>query len=117
MDLVYMTDDERIEMMRKRHAFFSKMVEGYTDLHMFFKDNDERFAIMGMELSEFDTHLQIYIQLDFTEYECYYIDKDNRGKLVVRNTVSWDDCCAREEIDIFQWQRNKFENFQSCITE
>lgn len=72
---------------------------------------------MGMELSEFDTHLQIYIQLDFTEYECYYIDKDNRGKLVVRNTVSWDDCCAREEIDIFQWQRNKFENFQSCITE
>ena len=112
-----MTDDERIEMMRKRHAFFSKMVEGYTDLHMFFKDNDERFAIMGMELSEFDTHLQIYIQLDFTEYECYYIDKDNRGKLVVRNTVSWDDCCAREEIDIFQWQRNKFENFQSCITE
>lgn len=117
MDLVYMTDDERIEMMRKRHAFFSKMVEGYTDLHMFFKDNDERFAIMGMELSEFDTHLQIYIQLDFTEYECYYIDKENRGKLVVRNTVSWDDCCAREEIDIFQWQRNKFENFQSCITE
>lgn len=112
-----MTEDERIEMMRKRHAFFSKMVEGYTDLHMFFKDNDERFAIMGMELSEFDTHLQIYIQLDFTEYECYYIDKDNRGKLVVRNTVSWDDCCAREEIDIFQWQRNKFENFQSCITE
>ena len=43
-----MTDDERIEMMRKRHAFFSKMVEGYYDLHKFFVDNDERFAIMGM---------------------------------------------------------------------
>lgn len=101
-----MTDDERIKMMRKRHALFSKMVEGYTDLHMFFKDNDERFAIMGMELSEFDTHLQIYIQLDFTEYECYYIDKDNRGKLVVRNTVSWDEYCARANTDIFSKERN-----------
>ncbi len=106
MDLVYMTEDKRIEMMRKRHAFFSKMVEGYTDLHMFFKDNDERFAIMGMELSEFDTHLQIYIQLDFTEYEYYYIDKDEQGNLVVRNTVSWDDCCACVDIDIFSKERN-----------
>lgn len=96
-----MTDDERIEMMRKRHAFFSKMVEGYSDLHKFFIENDERFAIMGMELSELNTCLQIYIQLDFTEYEYYYIDKSKDGNLVVRDTVSWDEYCACTDIDIF----------------
>ena len=96
-----MTDEERIVLMRKRHAFFSEMVKGYTDLHTFFMENDERFAIMGMELTESDNHLQIYIQLDFTEYEYYYIDKDKEGKLVVRNTVSWDEYCACADIDIF----------------
>lgn len=56
-----MTNEERIVMMRKRHAFFTEMTKGYTDLHTFFLDNDERFAVMGMELSERDTQLQIYI--------------------------------------------------------
>lgn len=106
MDLVYMTDEERIMMMRKRHAFFSEMVKGYTDLHKFFIDNDERFAIMGMELSEDNTFLQIYIQLDFTEYEYYYVDKDEHGNLVVRNTVTWNECCSYADIDIFSKKRN-----------
>lgn len=96
-----MTNEERIAMMRKRHAFFIEMTKGYTDLHTFFIDNDERFAVMGMELTERDTHLQIYIQLDFTEYEYYYIDKNIDGKLVVRNTVSWDEYCSCTDIDIF----------------
>lgn len=96
-----MTDNQRIDFMRKRHAFFSEMVNSYTDLHTFFIENDERFAIMGMELTESDNHLQIYIQLDFTEYEYYYIDKTDDGKLVVRNTVSWDEYCACADIDIF----------------
>lgn len=101
MDLVCMAEEERIAMMRKRHAFFSEMVKGYTDLHTFFVEKDERFAIMGMELTESDNHLQIYIQLDFTEYEYYYIDKDKDGRLAVRNTVSWDEYCACADIDIF----------------
>ena len=96
-----MTNEERIAMMRKRHAFFHRNDKGLTDLHTFFIDNDERFAVMGMELTERDTHLQIYSQLDFTEYEYYYINKNIDGKLVVRNTVSWDEYCACTDIDIF----------------
>ncbi len=101
MDLVNMTNEERIEMMRKRHAFFSKLVEGYTDLHQFFKENEERFAVMGMDLCERESYLQIYIQLDFTEYEYYYVEKEVNGKLTVSSTVSWDEWCACSEIDIF----------------
>ncbi len=101
MDLVYMTEAERFSMMRKRHAFFTKILEGYNDLHRFFLENDERFAIMGMELTESDNHLQIYIQLDFTEYEYYYIDKSEKGELIVRNYVTFDEYCAHTDIDIF----------------
>ena len=101
MGLVDMTDEKRIAMMRKRHALFSEMAKGYTDLHTFFVENDERFAIMGMEITGSDYHLHIYIQLDFTEYEYYYIDKDKDGGLAARNTVSWDEYCACADIDIF----------------
>lgn len=96
-----MTDEERIALMRKRYAFFSEMVKGYTDIHTFFIENDERFAIMGMELSEGDNYLTIYIQLDFTEYEYYHIVVDSQGRLVVENNVTWDYRCATSEVDIF----------------
>lgn len=50
-------------------------------MHTFFIETDERFAIMDMELTESDNHLQIYIQLDFTEYEYTILIKRKMGDL------------------------------------
>ena len=73
MDLTNMTKAERIEMMRKRQAYFSAIAEEYASFADFIKAQDMWLALMGVELTEYSKYITLYIQLDFTEYEQYYI--------------------------------------------
>lgn len=51
MNLIDMTLEERYAMMRKRHAFLSETVKGYTSLEEYAHDKDEWFAIRGINLT------------------------------------------------------------------
>ncbi|MDE6095277.1 MAG: hypothetical protein K2G52_03725 [Muribaculaceae bacterium] len=95
MDLTMMSTKERIEMMRKRQAYFSAVAEKYTSFTDFIRAQEMWLAIMGIELTEYEDYLQLYIQLDFTEYEYYFIIKTPDGTLTVSDIILWQDevCC------------------------
>ena len=54
MNLIDMTDKERYAMMRKRHAFLSETLIGYTSLQDYASDKDEWFAVRGIALRLMD---------------------------------------------------------------
>ena len=102
MNLVDMTNEERYAMMRKRHAFLTETVKGYTSLEDYARDKDEWFAILGVELSLGDNCISLWIQLDYYEYEEYYIEPTADNKLVVSTEIWWqNEVCANEILNIF----------------
>ena len=102
MDLTDMTFEERYAMMRKRHSFLNLMVKSYTSLEEFAKEKDEWFAMLGVELTLGTNSISLYMQLDYDEYETYYIIPGNDGKLTVSEVVSWQDpYCFNDDINIF----------------
>lgn len=106
MDFADMEYDERLDWMRKRHAYFSDLVKGYNSLENFLKDKEEQLGILGMDLSydyENQNRLTIYMSLDFQEYERYYIELDKDGKLKVSPIIMWQDpYCCNSELNIFE---------------
>jgi len=97
-----MAFEKRLEMMQKRHAFISEMVKGYTDFDRFVGDYDERLAVMGIELQQYEHHLYLYNSLGFNEYEGYHIVRGKNGQLVVSPVILWqDDYCANDYLNIF----------------
>jgi len=102
MDLIDMSFEKRLEMMQKRHEFLSEMVNGYTDFDTFISDHDERLAVMGIELHQYDDHLYLYNSLGFNEYEGYHIVRNKSGQLVVSPVIWWQDLyCANNLMNIF----------------
>ncbi len=85
----------RIEMMRKRQAYFSAVAEEYTSFADFIRMQDFWLAIMGIQLTEYEDHIELYIQLDLTEYEQYYVIKTPDDNLTVSDVIQWQDnyCC------------------------
>lgn len=103
MDLISMSNRERFAMMRKRHAFLSETVKGYTSLKDYARDKDEWFAILGIELSLRESCISLWIQLDYGEYEQYFVVPTSDGKLAVSHIIWWqNDVCANEVLDIFK---------------
>lgn len=102
MDLIDMTREERYVMMRKRHAFLCDMVKSYTSLEEFAKEKDEWFAMLGVELTLGANAVSLYMQLDYGDYETYYIIPGNDDKLTVSEVISWQDpYCYNDNINIF----------------
>ena len=94
-------EEDRLEMMRKRQAYFSAIAEEYTSFADFIKAQDIWLAIMGIELTDCGRYVKLYIQLDFTEYEEYYVIMTDDGYLSVSDIVMWnDDVCCTSYIDI-----------------
>lgn len=92
---------DRLEMMRKRQAYFSAVAEEYTSFADFIKAQDIWLAIMGIELKDCGRCVKLYIQLDFTEYEEYYVIMTDDGHLSVSDIVMWnDEVCCTSYIDI-----------------
>lgn len=102
MDLVDMTHNERIAMMRKRYAHFCELVKKYTSFEDFIQDMDEKLALWGIGLDESDDWLTLYIALDYSEYEEYHVIMGDDGHLTMSKGVYWqDDYCCNSLINIF----------------
>ena len=88
--------------MRKRHAFLTKSVKGYTSLEEYAKDKDEWFAILSVELYAGENGISLWFQLGYYDYEEYYIELTADGQLVVSPIISWQDfVCANGYLNIF----------------
>lgn len=81
----------RLEMMRKRHAYFSAVAEEYTSFADFIKAHGMWLTIMGIELTDCGQYLKLYIQLSPAEYEEYYVIMDKDGQLNISDIVMWND--------------------------
>ncbi len=102
MNLLNMNFEERLAMMRKRQAFLSQFTEGCSTFEDFIKANDEKLAVMGIELKHTpgnDHHITLWIQLDYCFYEAYHVVHAVNGGLEISNIIWWEDMC-NELLDI-----------------
>lgn len=60
-------------MMRKRHAFLSETVKGYTSLEDYARDKDEWFAVIGISLTYDVDFVSLVIALDYEGIEEYFV--------------------------------------------
>lgn len=82
-----MSYEKWLEMKQKRFAFISQTVEGYSSLQDYAHDNDEWFAIIGMNLQLNEKYISIENWLDGYEYETYYIIPTADGRLTVKDKI------------------------------
>lgn len=97
-----MTNEERYAMMRKRHAFLTESVKGYTSIEEHAKDKDEWFAMLSVELNAGEKGISLWFQLGYDDYEEYFIELSVDGHLVVSPIIEWQDfCCSNGYLNIF----------------
>ena len=93
---------ESIDMMHKRHAFLSDIVKGYSSIEDFARDKSEFFETMGVEVDSGEKCVSLYFQLDYQEYEQYFVVPTKEDRLAVSHVIWWqNECCANEILDIF----------------
>lgn len=107
--------EERIEMIRRRQAYFSAIAEEYSSFEDFIKTQDYWLAIMGIQLTEQTDRLELYIQLDFADYERYYVIKTPEGNLTISEIVEWnDEYCCNSWLKISTGERAYEEDIPLC---
>lgn len=88
--------------MLKRHAFLSDVVKDYTSLEDFAREKSEFFENMGVEFGSGEKCVSLYFQLDYNEYEEYFVVPTADGRLVVSHVIWWqNEVCANEILNIF----------------
>ncbi|GEM_PF-2689995 len=89
--------EKRLNMMKKRQAYFSAVAEEYSTFDSFIQSSDDWLSIMGIELRVNEKCIDLHIQLDCKEYEDYFIILAEDGMLTVSDIVGWQDeyCCNR----------------------
>ena len=93
---------ESIAKMHKRHAFLSDIVKEYTNLEGFAHEKSEFFEMMGVEVDSGEKSVSLYFQLDYNEYEQYFVVPTDDGKLAVSHVIWWqNEVCANEILNIF----------------
>ena len=97
---------ESIAKMHKRYAFLSDIVKEYTNLEDFAREKSEFFEMMGVEVGSGEKCVSLYFQLDYNEYEQYFVIPTDDGKLAVSYVIWWqNEVCANEILNIFTGKR------------
>lgn len=93
---------ESIAKMHKRHSFLSDIVDKYTNLEDFARDKSEFFKMMGVDVGSGEKYVSLYFQLDYNEYEQYFVVPTKDGRLAVSHVIWWqNEVCANEILNIF----------------
>lgn len=88
------------EWRRKRHAHFSEIVKVYTSFEAFIHDWDETMALWGVELTQENGYIRLYMQLDYCGYEEFHVILGNDGHLAMSSGVGCNDFFANMIYDI-----------------
>lgn len=93
---------ESIANMHKRHTFLSDIVNKYTNLEDFARDKHEFFELMGVDVGRGEKCVSLYFQLDYNDYEQYFVVPTKDGRLAVSHVIWWqNEVCANEILNIF----------------
>ncbi len=93
--------EQQSTSMRKRHAHFTEIVKDYTSFDDFLHDWREKMELWGVEVNEGEDIISLYIQLDFTDYEEYYVIMGNDGHLAISSVAECKELCASTLVNIF----------------
>ena len=93
---------ESIDNMHKRYAFLSDIVNKYTKLEDFARDKSEFFEMMGVDVGSGGKCVSLYFELDYYEYEEYFVVPTKDGRLAVSHVIWWqNEVYANEILNIF----------------
>ena len=98
MDSEILMSEQRLEMQRKRVAYFKEIAEKYNSIQEFINDNEEKFAILGIELSGGNKSASLYIQLDYIDYEQYHIIQKPSGQLTCSHIIWFKDILCENSL-------------------
>lgn len=105
-DLMAQQRRETIEMMRRRHAHYTKLINdaAIKTAREFYDRFKEHFEMYGIELklSDDKTNCSIYLELGDYDYDQYWVEDGlNDGFAVVSPAVAFKDMFTNLEINIF----------------
>lgn len=105
-DFIVEQRKETIEMMRRRHAHYTKLInDGKIKTAQEFYDRfKEHFDMYGikLELSDDKSNCSIYLELGDYDYEQYWVeDGPNDNFAVVSPNVAFKDLFTNLEVNIF----------------
>lgn len=93
--------------MLRRYALFTSLIGNITTLDGFYQTHGEIFMLYGIQVNFMrdeqtgQKSISLYIQLDYTDYEEYYIIQEDE-KLSVAPYIMWqNEVCANECLNIF----------------
>lgn len=105
-DLISQERKEAIELMRRRHAYYTNLindakVKTAREFYDNFKNHFEMYGIK-LKLSDDKTNCSIYLELGDYNYEQYCVEDGlNDGFAVVSPEVAFKDWFTNLEINIF----------------
>lgn len=104
MDLGILNRDERIELMRLRHAWLSDLANTCCSLEDFSDRYDKYLAIRGISLWKDDTStdktMNIRFWIDSNEDEMYSAVQCETG-IKISSVVCWqNEVCAHEDLEL-----------------
>lgn len=102
--------EQTIEMMRKRHAYFSSLIKEHDikTAKQFYEEFYDRFLLFGIELLLDSDAKQcgICIELEYSDYEQYTVTEGDGILAKVSPFVWWNDnYCANSEVNIFEEEK------------
>lgn len=105
-DLMAQQRRETIEMIHRRHAHYTKLINdaAIKTAREFYDRFKEHFEMYGIELklSDDKTNCSIYLELGDYDYEQYWVEDGlNDGFAVVSPSVAFKDMFTNLEINIF----------------
>ena len=109
--------EKRLDMMRKRQAYFSAVAEEYESFDEFIRTQKDWLEILGIELSQDnESYLSLRIQLDYTDYETYHIINSEDEHLTVSDIIWWQDLyCANSIMNIQTGVHADEEDITKCF--
>lgn len=114
---------QSIEMMRKRHAYYTKLIVEHNiqTAREFCEKLGEMFEMFGVDIGYSDSAGFISITCEDYDYEDYTIlDGESGGLATICNVVKWKPLFCHEEVDIFkvkEWEQPKLNPKLSCREE
>lgn len=108
LNALYEIRNENLAKLRKRHAGFTELVKEYTSFDDFMRDWYEKMALFGTEVDQGSESISLRIQIDYTDYEEYYIIMGKDGHLAIDPEVMWQDMCTNTLTNIFTGENVDF---------
>lgn len=105
-DMLAQERKETLELMRRRHAYYTKLITdaGVKTAQDFYDRFKDQFLMYGikLELSDNKKWCSIYLELGDYDYEDYGVrDGKNNGLAEVSPNVSFKDMFTNVEVNIF----------------